>query len=149
MNPYPLSALNHFTVPVAINETPPLLTSGTGRGGARRASGTRSNSRPRLAAIRPRRRAATPLPLCLLGLPLLFQRLLSRLLLHALLRVLVLARHALTSLGASGASAASGLCRTHRRTSILVDFNHVASGVCAAGEALQTLGSLRDDRVGL
>jgi hypothetical protein len=25
MNPYPLSALNHFTVPVAIDETPPLL----------------------------------------------------------------------------------------------------------------------------
>src|SRR3954454_25252447 len=50
MNPYPLSALNHFTVPVAIDETPPLLTSGTGRGGARRASGTRSNSRPSLAA---------------------------------------------------------------------------------------------------
>src|SRR3954467_10084833 len=34
----------------------------------------------------------------LLGLPLLLQRLLSRLLLHALLRVLVLVRHALTSL---------------------------------------------------
>ena len=34
----------------------------------------------------------------LLGLPLLLQRLLSRLLLHALLRVLVLARHALASL---------------------------------------------------
>jgi hypothetical protein len=25
MNPYPLSALNHFTVPVAIDVTPPLL----------------------------------------------------------------------------------------------------------------------------
>ena len=35
----------------------------------------------------------------LLGLPLLFQRLLRRLLCHALLRVLVLGRHALTSLG--------------------------------------------------
>src|SRR5213592_4495448 len=33
----------------------------------------------------------------LLGLPLLFQRLLSRLLFHALLRVLVLGRHVLTS----------------------------------------------------
>src|SRR5204862_7759024 len=37
--------------------------------------------------------AAGPLLLCLPGLPLLFQRLLSRLLLHALLRVLVLGRH--------------------------------------------------------
>src|SRR5438067_312460 len=54
MNPYPLSALNHFTVPVAIDETPPLLTSGTGRGGTRRASGTRSDSRTSVAAIRTR-----------------------------------------------------------------------------------------------
>src|SRR5437762_7620301 len=38
-----------------------------------------------------------PLLLRLLGLPLLFQRLLSRLLFHALLRILVLGRHVLTS----------------------------------------------------
>src|SRR5438876_5673515 len=41
MNPYPLSALNHFTVPVAIKKHL-LHCSGTGRGGAVRASGTRS-----------------------------------------------------------------------------------------------------------
>jgi hypothetical protein len=40
------------------------------------------------------------LPLRLLGLALLLQRLLGRLLLHALLRVLVLVRHVLTSLWA-------------------------------------------------
>jgi len=33
------------------------------------------------------------------------------------------------------ASCASRLCRTHRRASIFVDFNDVASGVCAAREA--------------
>src|SRR6476646_2840644 len=49
MNPYPLSALNHFTVPVAIDETPPLrLENGQRR--RTRASGTRSDSRPRVAA---------------------------------------------------------------------------------------------------
>src|SRR4051794_18109581 len=51
--------------------------------------------------------------------------------------------------GASRASAASGLCRTHRRTSILVDLDHVAAGICAAGEAFQTSRTLRDDRVGV
>ena len=99
----------------------------------------------------------------LLGLPLLFQRLLSRLLFHALLRVLVLGRHVLTSfwvrvslsaadvqaLRSDIASCASRLCRTHRRASIFVDFNHIASGVSAAREAFETFWALRDDRVGI
>src|SRR5205823_5048508 len=45
MNPYPLSALNHFTVPVAMKKHL-LHCSGTGRGGAVRASGTRSVMAP-------------------------------------------------------------------------------------------------------
>lgn len=45
----------------------------------------------------PRRSSAGWLPLGFLCLPLLLQRLLSRLLLHSLFRVLVLGRHALTS----------------------------------------------------
>src|SRR5947208_4883414 len=53
----------------------------------------------RVANALPAERAAqlVRLLLGLLGLPLLFQRLLSRLLFHALLRVLVLGRHVLTS----------------------------------------------------
>ena len=44
---------------------------------------------------------------------------------------------------------ATRLCRTHRRASILVDFNHVPSGVCAARKALETFRASRDDRVGV
>jgi hypothetical protein len=47
------------------------------------------------------------------------------------------------------ASCASWLCRTHRRAPIFVDFNHVASGVCAAREAFKTFRAARDDRVGV
>ena len=42
---------------------------------------------------------------------------------------------------------ASRLRRTHRRTSIFVDFNHVPSGVCAARKAFETFRASRDDRV--
>lgn len=49
-----------------------------------------------------------------LGLPLLLQCLLRRLLLHALLRVLVLGRHALTSLVGAGETLSRGPgCRSH------------------------------------
>src|SRR5438445_8569568 len=52
--------------------------------------------------------------------------------------------------GGSGiASCASRLCRTHRRASIFVDFNRVASGVCPAREAFEAFRALRDDRVGV
>jgi hypothetical protein len=44
---------------------------------------------------------------------------------------------------------ASRLCRTHRRAAILVDFNHVPSGVRAARKALETFRASRDDRVGV
>ena len=47
------------------------------------------------------------------------------------------------------ASCASRLCRTHRHASIFVDFNHIASGVFTAREALETLWALGDDRVGI
>jgi len=47
------------------------------------------------------------------------------------------------------ASGASRLCWTHRRLSIFVDFNHVASGVCTAREAFETFRASRDDRVGV
>ena len=52
--------------------------------------------------------------------------------------------------GGSGiASCASRLCRAHRRDSIFVDFDHVASRVCAAREASESLRASRDDRVGI
>jgi hypothetical protein len=51
--------------------------------------------------------------------------------------------------GSDTASSASRLCRTHRRDSIFVDFDHVASSVCAAREASEALRSSRDDRVGV
>jgi hypothetical protein len=44
---------------------------------------------------------------------------------------------------------ASRLCRTHRRASIFVDFNHVPSRVCAARKAFETFRASRDDRVGV
>ena len=47
------------------------------------------------------------------------------------------------------ASCASRLCRTHRRASIFVYFNYVASGVRAAREAFETFRASRDDRVGV
>src|SRR5581483_10309959 len=43
MKPYPLSALNHFTVPDAIDETPPLLLE-NGQKRRKCASDTRSDS---------------------------------------------------------------------------------------------------------
>ena len=51
--------------------------------------------------------------------------------------------------GSGIASCASRLCRTHRRASIFVDFNHIASGVSTAREAFETFRALRDDRVGV
>src|SRR6266576_3866862 len=51
--------------------------------------------------------------------------------------------------GSGVASGPSRLCRTHRRASTFVDFNHVASGVCAAREAFETPRASRDDRVGV
>src|SRR5436190_14988343 len=54
-----------------------------------------------------------------------------------------------TSDGSGVASGPSRLCRTHRRASTFVDFNHVASGVCAAREAFETPRASRDDRVGV
>src|SRR6266480_1797367 len=54
-----------------------------------------------------------------------------------------------TSDGSGVASGPARLCRTHRRASTFVDFNHVASGVCAAREAFETPRASRDDRVGV
>ena len=58
-------------------------------------------------------------------------------------------RMSITSDGSEIASGASRLCRTHRRASIFVDFNHIASGVSTAREAFETFWALRDDRVGI
>src|SRR5881394_2084786 len=54
-----------------------------------------------------------------------------------------------TSDGSGVASGPSRLCRAHRRASTFVDFDHIASGVCAAREAFETPRASRDDRVGV
>jgi hypothetical protein len=46
-------------------------------------------------------------------------------------------------------SCPSRLCRTHRRGSIFVDFDHVPSRVCAAREASETFRASEDDRMGV
>src|SRR5579862_1783565 len=46
-------------------------------------------------------------------------------------------------------SFASRFCLTHRRESILVDLNHVPSGVSAARKAFETFRASPDDRVGI
>jgi hypothetical protein len=47
------------------------------------------------------------------------------------------------------ASSAPRLCRTHCRGSIFVDFDYVASRVCAGREASEPFRASEDDRMGL
>src|SRR5215216_5101880 len=64
-------------------------------------------------------------------------------------RLSALARMSNTPGRLSIASFASWLCRTHRRDSIFVDFNHVPSRFGAAREASEASRASRDDRMGV